>query len=238
MKKIWLCLILVFFAVSQVSAKEPPIIRQNKIRQQQILNYVTHVPLPAVKNARSLAVYLTKPFNNKIEKMQAIAYWIATHIAYDSYKFNGVPNLRNMKYHYDVFKARTGICIDFAKLFQEMSLYAGIRGVNIVSGFVVDTKYFKDKYNPKQFENAHAWNAVNINGYTYYIDTTFMATQTIAVKNQSGFNQWSHKQEIIKRSRTNSIVKSTSDIRYYYFLFTPQDEVRKLRTHHFVVNAD
>ena len=65
-----------------------------------------------------------------------------------------------------------------------------------------------------------------------------MATQTIAVKNQSGFNQWSHKQEIIKRSRTNSIVKSTSDIRYYYFLFTPQDEVRKLRTHHFVVNDD
>lgn len=238
MKKLWWFVTVLFFAVSPVFAKEQPLIKQSSIRQQQILRYAKNAPQSVSENPRSLAVYLAKPFDNKIEKMQAIAYWIATHIAYDSYKFDKVPNLKNKKYHYDVFKARTGICGDFAMLFQEMSLYAGIRGVRIVSGFVVTTKRLQQKYNPRQLGTGHAWNAVNINGYTYYIDTTWMAMQKVAVKGSHSYNQWNHKQEIWKRLRQKNTTQAASNIRYYYFLFTPQDEVRKFGEHHYGVSMD
>lgn len=238
MKKFWLLVTILLFAITPVWAKEQPLVRQNPIRRQQILRYALNAPQSVSKNPRSLAVYLAKPFDNKIEKMQAIAYWIATHIAYDSYKFNKVPDFKNMNYHYDVFKARTGICSDFAKLFQEMSLYAGVRGVKIVSGYVVTTNRLQKQYNPRQLGYGHAWNAVNINGYTYYIDTTWMATQRVATKGKSQFSQWNHKQEIWKRLRTNNTAKTASNIRYYYFLFTPQDEVHKQGEHHFAVNSD
>ncbi|MCI5635090.1 MAG: transglutaminase-like domain-containing protein [Alphaproteobacteria bacterium] len=238
MHKLLLLAAALFFVLPPVFAKEPPLIRQNSVNRQLILRRALNVPQAISKNERSVAIYLTKPFDNKIEKMQAIAYWIATHIAYDSYKFNNAPNLKNMSYHYDVFKARTGICLDFAKLFQEMSMYAGIRGVRIVSGYVVTTKNLQKQYRPQQLGTGHAWNAVNLNGYTYYIDTTWMATQHVATKGNSKFNQWNHKQEILKRLRTNTAAKTIANIRYYYFLFTPQDEVRKFGEHHFVVSSD
>lgn len=239
MKKFWLVLTLLFFIISPVSAKEAPTIRLNRARQQIILRYIQHVPSQYTQSARTLAVYLTQPFDNKIEKMQAIAYWIAANIAYDSYKYNnGKENKRNMKYHYDILKARTGICGDFAQLFQEMTQYAGIRGVKFVSGYVVDTRRLQNKYSQHQLGDGHAWNSVNINGYTYYIDTTWMATQQLSVKGSSKYNPWSHKQEIWKRLRTNNTAKTTANIRSYYFLFTPQDEVRKFGEHHFAVSSD
>ena len=190
------------------------------------------------QNARQLTQYLIKPFDNKLDRLRVIAYWMASHISYDGYKYNGKVNKRNIGYHYDVFKARTGICEDFALLFQEMSQYAGVRGVKIETGYVVDTKALRKQYPSHLLKKAdgHAWNSIKIGDKVYFIDTTWMAPQKITPKNSSTFNSLSHKLEIKKRSRTTIKKKVTTDINTYYFLFTPQDEVRIHKQQHFPTN--
>lgn len=190
------------------------------------------------QNARQLTQYLIKPFDNKLDRLRVIAYWMASHISYDGYKYNGKVNKRNIGYHYDVFKARTGICEDFALLFQEMSQYAGIRGVKIETGYVVDTKALRKQYPSHLLKKAdgHAWNSIKIGDKVYFIDTTWMAPQKITPKNSSTFNSLSHKLEIKKRSRTTIKKNVTTDINTYYFLFTPQDEVRIHKQQHFPTN--
>lgn len=190
------------------------------------------------QNARQLTQYLIKPFDNKLDRLRVIAYWMASHISYDGYKYNGKVNKRNIGYHYDVFKARTGICEDFALLFQEMSQYAGVRGVKIETGYVVDTKALRKQYPSHLLKKAdgHAWNSIKIGDKVYFIDTTWMAPQKITPKNSSTFNSLSHKLEIKKRSRTTIKKKVTTNINTYYFLFTPQDEVRIHKQQHFPTN--
>lgn len=190
------------------------------------------------QNARQLTQYLIKPFDNKLDRLRVIAYWMASHISYDGYKYNGKVNKRNIGYHYDVFKARTGICEDFALLFQEMSQYAGVRGVKIETGYVVDTKALRKQYPSHLLKKAdgHAWNSIKIGDKVYFIDTTWMASQKITPKNSSTYNSLSHKLEIKKRSRTTIKKNVTTDINTYYFLFTPQDEVRTHKQQHFPTN--
>lgn len=190
------------------------------------------------QNARQLTQYLIKPFDNKLDRLRVIAYWMASHISYDGYKYNGKVNKRNIGYHYDVFKARTGICEDFALLFQEMSQYAGVRGVKIETGYVVDTKALRKQYPSHLLKKAdgHAWNSIKIGDKVYFIDTTWMAPQKITPKNSSTFNSLSHKLEIKKRSRTTIKKNVTTNINTYYFLFTPQDEVRTHKQQHFPTN--
>ena len=190
------------------------------------------------QNARQLTQYLIKPFDNKLDRLRVIAYWMASHISYDGYKYNGKVNKRHIDYHYDVFKARTGICEDFALLFQEMSQYAGVRGVKIETGYVVDTKALRKQYPSHLLKKAdgHAWNSIKIGDKVYFIDTTWMAPQKITPKNSSTFNSLSHKLEIKKRSRTTIKKKVTTNINTYYFLFTPQDEVRIHKQQHFPTN--
>ncbi len=188
------------------------------------------------QNERQLTQHLIKPFNNNLDKLRVIAYWIASHIAYDGYKYNGKINKRNIGYHYDVFKARVGICEDFALLFQEMSQYAGVRGVKIETGYVVDTNSLRKRYPARLLGNGHAWNSVKIGDKVYFIDTTWMAPQKITPKNNSTINSLSHKLEVKKRSRATTRKNVATNINIYYFLFTPQDEVRQHKQQHYPTN--
>lgn len=232
MKKFLLILVLCIGCIANSFAAKNSDVKS--IHENAILQRALKAPDSVSKSARQLTAYLIAPYDNNIDKMRVIAYWIASHIAYDSYKYSdGRVNKRNMGYHYDVFKARTGICSDFALLFQEMTQYAGIRGVKYVSGYVVDTSRLQNRYSERQLGDRHAWNSVKIDGKVYYVDTTFMAPQHVKTRGSNRINSLQHKFEIKKRSRSfynNSVDK---DINKYYFLFAPQDEVRKMHQHHF-----
>ena len=67
MHKLLLLAAALFFVLPPVFAKEPPLIRQNSVNQQLILRRALNVPQAISKNERSVAIYLTKPFDNKIE---------------------------------------------------------------------------------------------------------------------------------------------------------------------------
>ena len=200
--------------------------------EAKIKRHAFNVPEKYSQNARQLTQYLIEPFDNKLDRLRVIAYWIASHIFYDNYKLNW----RNYDYHYDVLKTRMGICMDFALLFQEMSQYAGVRGVKIETGFVVDTNVGRKHYPKRSLKDGHAWNSIKINNKVYYIDTTWMSTQEIIPQSKSSFDTLSHKFEVKKRSQSALKKTVTTNIRTYYFLFTPQDEIEKYQQQHFPAN--
>ena len=71
-------------------------------RNEIIASYAFGTPVGVSVNRQKLVSYLTRPYKNDYEKLQSIAYWIASHIAYDEYKYNnGKISLKELNYEYD-----------------------------------------------------------------------------------------------------------------------------------------
>jgi hypothetical protein len=220
MKKflLFFCLILSVFFSSVSYAYTELDIRQRAF----------NAPEKISEDAEKTAKYLTSPFDNDYDKMKVIAYWIASHIAYDSYKYDaGKPNQKQLQYHYNILQAKAGICTDFALLFIQMCNYAGVRNVKYVSGYALNNvNSIRQRFTSKELEgNGHAWNMAKYNGRSFYIDTTFMTTMSIGRDGKTRKSTLKHKRDIKKRSRNQTDV-STS-INTFYFDFTPITEVKR-----------
>lgn len=219
MKKLLLSALVFFIFAFTAAAGE---------RNERIASFAFSTPNNAATNRRSLALYLTKPYGNDYDKLQAIAYWIASHIAYDGYKYNnGVTSMREMQYEYDILQYRTGICADFAELFTDMANLAGISGVETVSGYVLE-KQSKIKlfYTARDIskETGHAWNRVQMGRRTFFVDTTFMARGLIGESGNRHAASFQHKHDVKNRKRTNEVNTNVND---FFFDFTPKQELSK-----------
>ncbi len=225
MKKLLLFIILILYPILGFSAYDPTKI--SNTLDSQIRDRAFNTPDKYTKDTKTLARYLTKPFKNDVDKLRVIAYWMASHIAYDSYKFNNNElNERNFNFKYDILKARAGICTDFTKLFQQLAEEANIKGVHEEKGYTAPPKCLKRKCSEKDKGAGHAWNSYVIKGTTYYIDTTWMAPQKIGHNNKSKINKVKHKREIKNRQRQKD-VRVDNKINTFYFMFRPQDEIKE-----------
>ncbi|MBR3501951.1 MAG: transglutaminase domain-containing protein [Alphaproteobacteria bacterium] len=181
-------------------------------------------------SVHSLTRYLVEPYDNDYDKLKVIAYWIASHIAYDSYKFNnGQVNRKEAQLEYDVLKARTGVCGDFAQLFTDMARVAGIKA-QYVSGYVVENQdRLKRSYRIKDMpEVGHAWNKVEIDKRKFFVDTTFMSGASIGNDGRRP-TTFRHKRDLRKRKRQNVVNENIND---FYFDFTPKQELQKYHRVH------
>lgn len=177
-------------------------------------------------NKYQLTQYLIKPFSNDYDKLRVIAYWIASHIAYDSYKFdNGKANKKEMKFKYDILKAKAGICSDFALLFAQMADIANVKSVEVVTGYVLENaKGLKKNYSRHEMPvTGHAWNRVTLNGRRFFVDTTYMSANRIGY-NHKYKSSLKHKLDVQKRMYTKE--RFNRNINTFYFDFTPRDEVK------------
>ena len=200
------------------------------VSDSSIRRYAFNVPDKITDNIRNLTKYLIKPYDNDYDKLKSIAYWIASNIAYDGYKYDGKVNRKMLKYKYDVLKAKAGICTDFAKLFAEMADIANIKNVEIVHGYVINTDKYKKKYSKKMIPSVgHAWNKVTLGRRAFYVDTTFMSSQKIG-NNERRKSAYKHKIEIKKRDRYSTDVNGNIDD--FFFDFEPKSEVENRRKHH------
>ncbi|MBR1601654.1 MAG: transglutaminase domain-containing protein, partial [Alphaproteobacteria bacterium] len=192
MKKIWLPVIVGLLLSFTASARG---------YNAQIASYAINAPERVANNKVALAQYLTRPYHKDYDKLQSIAYWIASHIAYDGYKYSaGKSSEKEMQYKYDVLQYRTGICADYARLFSDLAQIANISGVDYVEGYVLENQHkIKRFYNGRDVSkrNGHAWNRVNLgNKRKFFVDTTFMSGARIgdnAIKPGSSFK---HKYDV------------------------------------------
>lgn len=133
------------------------------------------------KDIRVLASTLTAPFTMEVEKVRAIFIWVAHNIAYDCKAYHNMesdnpaefPDASDYRLAETVLKKKKGVCSDYALLFRQLCIEAGIES-EIVDGYAFD------EYNPKPHKLSyagadHAWNAVRINGYWHLVDATWAA---------------------------------------------------------------
>jgi hypothetical protein len=133
----------------------------------------------------SLARLLTKDYFLELDKVRAIYSWVAQNISYNTGIFSFSRNQRTLpllEHDEDtavnwasanemtairVMKKRIAICDGYAKLFQTLCDYAGIRSEIIIgyarSGYARESK----------FRTNHSWNAVMIDGKWHLLDVTW-----------------------------------------------------------------
>ena len=190
-----------------------------------------NAPNNVATSTHKLAKYLTKPYKDDYDKLKVIAYWIASHIAYDEYKFkDGKENHKEMSYQYDILKMRAGICSDFARLFMDMANASGVRGVEAVDGYVLENQHnLKKQYKKRDMpEYGHAWNKVKLDKRSFYVDTTFMANGAISPSRQYA-SSLRHKLDLKQNARQHNVNENIDD---FFFDFTPKQEVKQYNMVH------
>ena len=123
-------------------------------------------------SAQKLSLCLTESLTSELEKTFAIYFWIARNISYDvegvkacTKSGRGCPNQSSES----VLKRKTAICDGYARLFHEMTYYAGLKSRK-VNGYADSRR----KPEALGFPN-HAWNLIKINEVWYPLDVTWDA---------------------------------------------------------------
>ena len=134
--------------------------------------HVAGIERPVAGNFVEFVRTLTKPARNPLEQVRAIAWWMASHIAYDHDMFrNQFPKQQAGQAPLEAIAAnepaavmRRGkaVCSGYAALFVTLCGTIGIEAEE-VSGNV--------RYN----DVGHKWNAVRIGGRWQLLDITYMA---------------------------------------------------------------
>lgn len=219
MKKFLLLMICLSFFSFAAIAKE---------RNLQIASYAFDAPDRVARDRQTLARYLTRPYHNDYDKLQAIAYWIASHIAYDGYKYSGgKTSEREMQFEYDILQYRTGICEEFAELFKELAQAANISGVECVRGYVLENQSrIKRSYKRKDVQKqiGHAWNRITLGKRKFFVDTTFMSRARIGGDSIRAGSSSKHRYDVKSRQRQNEINMNVND---FFFDFTPKEELKR-----------
>lgn len=124
------------------------------------------MPSSQTATTSGIADYINSNFKTDLEKIRAVFYWTASNISYD------VPNMYQlntdspqMKIE-NALKSRTGVCIHYAEIFNDIANKVGIK-TYIIGGYT--------KQNGQLATIAHAWNASQINGKWFLFDATWGA---------------------------------------------------------------
>lgn len=199
-----------------------------------LANRAFRTPTNVEKNKYSLVHHLTKGLEDDYDKLKVIAYWIASHIAYDDYKYSNEKglNTKELRLQYDILEKKSGICGDFAQLFADMANIANAGKVSIVHGYVLENvKSVKRKYRRKDVKNltGHAWNLVKLQDRKFFVDTTWMARSTLRQNTSSRVSSLNHRKDLRKQGRNH---EANQNINEFYFDFTPKTEVREYKQLH------
>jgi hypothetical protein len=134
--------------------------------------HVAGIERPATGDSTEFVKRLIKPARNPLEKVRAIASWMASHIEYDHNMFrNQFPKQQAGQAPLEAIAANKpaavmqrgkAVCSGYAALFVALCRTIGIEAAE-VSGKV-------------RFNNVgHKWNAVRIKGSWQLLDITYMA---------------------------------------------------------------
>ncbi|WP_460567756.1 transglutaminase domain-containing protein [Flaviaesturariibacter terrae] len=132
----------------------------------------------------SLARVLTKDFSEDRDKVRAIFRWITANIRYQlrgksarhgarwnpdsDTAYDGRP--ADERAAYSVLRSREAVCEGYARLFNTLCRYSGIRSV-LVRGFVRNDSDPADR----SFSSNHSWNAVWLDSSWQLLDATWAA---------------------------------------------------------------
>ncbi|CAB4428841.1 unnamed protein product [Rhizophagus irregularis] len=133
--------------------------------------YARETPAKEAENTDRLSKYLTKPWNEELDKLRCIFTWITENIRYDTDAFFG-GNIKHCGPD-DVLKTRKAVCDGYAGLFDKLTSDAGLK-VWRISGKSKGAG-FKPGCNIESRQFDHAWNGVLYKGEFLLVDSTWGA---------------------------------------------------------------
>jgi Transglutaminase-like superfamily len=165
--------------------------RSQTVDFSAIDNYASTIEGSSV---RSLTSTLCSPYHRDVEKVRAIFSWIATHISYYTRRpaYEAHASVRTRPENFlatgeedlaeAVLQTRTAVCNGYARLFQTMCIYAGVRA-ELITGYASGgTGRFAGKFTTNHYWNAvytdSAWHLIDVtwaSGYSSYSGNSFIA---------------------------------------------------------------
>ncbi|MFD1956220.1 transglutaminase domain-containing protein [Paenibacillus thailandensis] len=131
-------------------------------RKYEIIDY----NIPA--DIEGAALQITADAETDREKARALYDWVGSRISYDWEKADRYVQLGEWKEQtpQETYEMRTGVCIDYARLYAMMARSAGLT-VRVVTGLGADGN---GGYGP------HAWNEVKLDGEWTPLDATWASS--------------------------------------------------------------
>ncbi|CAF3584566.1 unnamed protein product [Adineta steineri] len=144
-------------------------------QRQQVVNNTSYRKTIESWNPHSLQelVQMIKSLSNGksiIDQHWIIFYWIACNIEYDTVALF-TKTFGNQTAE-GVFQIKKGVCAGYANIYKYLCDQLQI-SCELVGGYSKEYAFYKREDAPT--ETSHAWNAVEIDGHWYLIDTTWGA---------------------------------------------------------------
>lgn len=137
---------------------------------KQLDSRVATISTEDAKSVETLTKALVKGLDSDLEKTYAIYRWVTTNIEYDVDAFFS-KRLRGIGSAPVVLRNRKAVCDGYSELMLKMAQSAGIK-IKKIQGFAKGYGYaIGDSVNKPN----HAWNAVQIDGTWYLLDSTWDA---------------------------------------------------------------
>lgn len=140
-------------------------IGQSKSNYTSIDKKMAAIPASLTISTDSIAKYINDNFKTDNDKIRAAFYWTAANISYD------IDNMFVVNYDETqkeriakTLKNKTGICVDYAVVFNEIANATGVKAV-LISGYT--------KIDDRVSNLSHAWSAAKIEGKWYLFDPTW-----------------------------------------------------------------
>lgn len=143
----------------------PVAMAQKGMRYAAINRIMSNIPDSLTYSTRDIAEYVCSNFSSERERSRAIFVWIARNIKYnfDSIITNTLEETPS-EVSDRILQTRTGVCLNFACLFNELSNKAGIKSY-LIQGFT--RQGFRVDYLP------HIWCGGYIDSAWYLFDPTW-----------------------------------------------------------------
>lgn len=185
---------------------------KGKLLAQTVDKRAYKTPVFLKKTPQALSAYLTANLTNDSLKVVNIYTWLIHNIRYDvkTYFDKTATWVSSRR----VIKKRKGVCEHYARLFQELCRYNGIKSTYI-AGYVRGSDYQPDD---QRYFAEHAWNTVKINGKWYLLDATWDSGYL-------GFRKksfWRGVLTLFAKPRISDRYKFVRAPDYKYFLSNPK----------------
>jgi hypothetical protein len=128
---------------------------------------INAIPANATISTDAIVNFINANFKTDNDKIRAAFYWTASNIRYDvKNMMNQNPFETSQEKITNTLETRTGVCIDYAEVFNELMKKIGIE-TYIIDGYT--------KQNGKIATLAHAWTASKIDQKWYVFDPNWGA---------------------------------------------------------------
>lgn len=145
----------------------------------ELVNYALKAPPRKSSSMEKVAQYISNYTKDKLEKYMIIFLWVTFNIEYDTESYFSEKISSDSCNSNSVFKNGKSVCAGYSSIFSDFCLRMGLNCIEI-SGYAKGYKYIKNQTFKK---SNHAWNAIELDGKCFLIDSTWGAG-AIDVKKQ------------------------------------------------------